>query len=247
MKFSDKNIIVLNKVDSTNNYAKQLIADKAEEGTVVLAHCQKNGKGQQGNFWESESNKNLTFSLILYPNWLGAGKQFYMSKVVSLALAEVLKTKVENVSIKWPNDIYVKNKKVAGILIENTIKGATIDSAIIGVGLNVNQESFVSNAPNPISLKQITGKNFETEVILNEFLAVFYSIMNELQIGCVQKIDNAYFSTLFKKNEWSKYRKDGKEFKAKIVGIGDFGQLRLEEESGLISEFMFKEVEFVVS
>lgn len=246
MKFNGKNIIILNEVDSTNNYAKQLIADKAEEGTVVLAHYQKNGKGQQGNFWESEPNKNLTFSLILYPNWLVASKQFFISKVVSLALVEVLKTKVENVSIKWPNDIYLRDKKIAGILIENFIKGAAIDSTIIGVGLNVNQEIFVSNAPNPISLKQITDKNFEVEDVLNEFINAFYSIINELQIGFEQKIDLAYFSTLYRKNEWSKYRKDGNQFIARIVGIGDFGQLQLEEKSGLISEFMFKEVEFVV-
>lgn len=246
MKYNDKNIIILNEVDSTNNYAKQLIADKVEEGTVVLAHYQKNGKGQQGNFWESEPNKNLSFSLILYPNWLGAGKQFFISKVVSLALVEVLKTKVENVSIKWPNDIYLRNKKIAGILIENSIKGATIDSTIIGVGLNVNQEIFVSNAPNPVSLKQITDKNFEVEDVLNEFLNAFYSIINELQIGLEQKIDKAYFSNLFRKNEWSKYLKDGKQFEARIIGIGDFGQLQLEEKTGQISEFMFKEVEFVI-
>ncbi len=232
MKFNDKNIIVLNEVDSTNNYAKQLIADKAEGGTVVLAYCQKKGKGQQGNFWESESNKNLTFSLILYPNWLGAGKQFSISKIVSLALVKVLKNKVENVSIKWPNDIYVNDKKIAGILIENTIKGAAIDSTIIGVGLNVNQEIFLSDAPNPISLKQITGEKIEVEVLLNEFLTVFYSFINQLQIGTGQKIDDAYISNLFRKNEWSKYRKDGEEFEARIIGIGNFGQLKLEEKSG---------------
>lgn len=246
MNITDKNIIILDEVESTNNYAKQLIADKAEEGTVVLAHYQENGKGQQGNFWESEANKNLLFSLILYPNWLGAGKQFLISKVVSLALVEVLKIKIEDVSIKWPNDIYVGSKKIAGILIENTIKGTNLESSVIGIGLNVNQELFVSSAPNPISLKQLTGNYFQIQSVLNEFIATFYSLLNDLKQGNYSKINETYLLNLFGNNEWRLYRKEGKEFVARIVEIGNFGQLKLEEKSGLISEFMFKEVEFVV-
>ncbi len=132
-----KNIIYLHEVESTNNYANQLIlSDAAEEGTVVLAHYQKKGKGQHGNNWESEDEKNLLMSIIIFPGFLDAGKQFLISKVVSLALIDFLKTETEDVSIKWPNDIYVGKNKIAGILIENSVKGTNMFSAILGIGLN---------------------------------------------------------------------------------------------------------------
>uniref|UniRef100_UPI0032162319 biotin--[acetyl-CoA-carboxylase] ligase n=1 Tax=uncultured Draconibacterium sp. TaxID=1573823 RepID=UPI0032162319 len=246
MFLTDKNTIVLNEVDSTNNYAKQLIADKAVEGTVVLAHYQKRGKGQEGNFWESEANKNLLFSLILYPGFLDAGKQFFISKIVSLALVEVLKKEIKEVHIKWPNDIYVGNKKIAGILIENTIKGSWLDSTIIGIGLNLNQECFKSDAPNPVSLKQLTGKEYLVQVVLTEFFNCFNLLMDELMNGNFEMINKAYMAQLFRQKQWSLFRKDGNEFVARIVGIGEFGQLQLQKKSGEISEFLFKEVEFVI-
>jgi BirA family biotin operon repressor/biotin-[acetyl-CoA-carboxylase] ligase len=246
MFLTDKNIIVLNEVYSTNNYAKQLIADKAGEGTVVLAQYQKNGKGQQGNFWESEAGKNLLFSQILYPDFVEAGKQFYISKLVCLALLETLQMEIPNVKIKWPNDMYVGHKKVAGVLIENTIKGSSLASTIVGIGLNLNQEVFVSNAPNPVSLKQITGQEYIVQAVLNEYLKHFYLLWNELREGNFEKIQNYYLSQLFRYNEWSWFRKEATEFEARIVGIGEFGQLQLEQKSGEIAEFMFKEVEFVI-
>ncbi|MCY1720363.1 biotin--[acetyl-CoA-carboxylase] ligase [Prolixibacteraceae bacterium Z1-6] len=246
MFLTDKNIIVLNEVDSTNNYAKQLIADKAGEGTVVLAHYQNSGKGQQGNFWESEAGKNLLFSLILYPGFLDAAKQFYISKAVSLALVQVVKKEISDVHIKWPNDIYVGNKKIGGILIENTIKGSKLDSAIIGIGLNLNQENFISGAPNPVSLKQLTGKEYNAKEVLKDFLIRFNDLMGELQNGFFETIEKNYLAGLFRYNEWSLFRKDGKEFTARIAGIGEFGQLQLEKRSGDVEAFLFKEVEFVI-
>lgn len=246
MKLTDKDIIVLNEVDSTNNYAKQLISDKLEDATVVLAYYQNNGKGQQGNYWESEAKKNLLCSLILFPSGLEAARQFLISKVVSLALLKVLSNKVEHVSIKWPNDIYIGTKKIAGILIENTIKGSVIESTIIGVGLNINQEVFVSNAPNPISLFQLTKRYYEVQNVLNEFISSFELLWEELETGGSWDIEKCYYSNLFRRNEWSLYQKDGEEFEARIVGVGDFGQLKLENKSGEIKEFMFKEVEFVL-
>ena len=170
MFLTDKNIIVFNELDSTNNYANQLVKEKAAQGTVVLAHYQESGRGQVGNFWESERDKNLLFSVILYPGFLEAGKQFYISKAVSLALADLLKEQLNDVKIKWPNDIYVGEKKIAGILIENTVKGITLDSSIVGVGLNVNQERFFSDARNPVSMKQLLKKDFDIQDILKAFL-----------------------------------------------------------------------------
>ncbi|WP_163322291.1 biotin--[acetyl-CoA-carboxylase] ligase [Draconibacterium mangrovi] len=246
MFLTDKNIIVFNVLDSTNNYAKQLVREKAAQGTVVLAHYQESGRGQVGNFWESERDKNLLFSVLLYPGFLEAGKQFYISKVVSLALADVLKQHLNDVKIKWPNDIYVGEKKIAGILIENTVKGIALDSSIVGVGVNVNQEEFLSDAPNPVSMKQLLKKEFDIEDILKAFLQKLENYIEILREGRLEKVDAEYFQTLFRNEGMHPYRKDGKEFSARIAGIGSFGQLQLEEPDGNVTEYMFKEVEFVV-
>lgn len=247
MKQTNKRIIILNEVESTNNYANHLVlSNAAEEGSVVLARFQKSGRGQAGNCWESQPGMNLLASIILYPKFLHAGKQFQISKLVSLALVEFLKKETNSVSIKWPNDIYSSNKKIAGILIENSIKGQNIFSSVIGIGLNLNQEKFVSDAPNPVSLKQITGKNYDVETVLDEILNMAFAMYCKLKAGNFQEIDAAYLAGLFRINEWAQYRKHDEMFEARIVDIGEFGQLELEDRNGKISEFMFKEVEFVI-
>lgn len=246
MFLTDRNIFVFDEIDSTNNYAKQLIADKVVEGTVVLAHYQQTGRGQQGNFWESEAKKNLLFSLIVYPRFLEAGKQFYLSKIASLALLKVVSSRLKDARIKWPNDLYVGEKKIAGMLIEPAIKGACIDSTVIGIGLNVNQEVFLSDAPNPVSMKNLKGESVEREMLLSEFLEAFQQYYEVLAKNHLQAIDDLYNKNLYRGAGWHLYRKDGIEFQAKFAGIGEFGQLRLEKKSGDIQEFMFKEVEFVL-
>lgn len=242
-----KNIIVLNEVESTNNYANQLIlSDAAEEGMVVMTQFQKSGRGHHGNQWESEAGKNMLATIILFPQFLSAGKQFMLSKIVSLSLVELLKSKTGDVSIKWPNDIYVGNKKIAGILIENSIKGSTLSSSLLGIGLNLNQQEFLSDAPNPVSLKQITEDEYNVETVVVETLELILKWYGKIETGNFSEIDSAYFSQLFRSGEWAKYSKDGIIFEAKIVGIGEFGQLQLENRDGIVEEFMFKEVEFVI-
>lgn len=243
----NKNLIFLTEVESTNNYANQLVLSKAaEHGTVVLAQHQKKGRGQLGNNWESEAGKNLLASIILFPQFLPAAKQFYLSKIASLALADFLKTETKGIAVKWPNDIYILNKKVAGILIENSIKGQNISSAIIGIGLNLNQELFVSDAPNPVSLKQVTQKDYDVEQVASqiwEFMNIWYG---RLRDGSLNEIDSAYFNQLFRAHEWAVFTIHGRQFEARITGIGEFGQLILEDRNGTGSEYMFKEVEFVI-
>ncbi|WP_167609865.1 biotin--[acetyl-CoA-carboxylase] ligase [Maribellus sediminis] len=245
MDSGDKNIVVLNAIESTNNYASQLVSDKPEECTVVLAQFQHKGRGQQGNYWESEPGKNLLMSMILYPGFLPADKQFYISKIVSLALAEVLDAEVGQVAIKWPNDMYIGTKKVAGILIENAIKGFHLDHSIVGIGLNLNQETFLSDAPNPVSLRQLTQKDYGNLDIAKRFREVFRNWYQALKEGKLSEVDAAYFGRLLGKNEWRKYRSGDNEFEARIVGTGEYGKLQLEDRKGQILEFMFKEVEFV--
>ena len=247
MNLTSKNLILLNEVESTNNYANQLVLSKAaEHGTVVLAQYQKKGRGQQGNFWESEFGKNMLASFIVFPQFLTAAKQFYLSKIVSLALVDFLKTETNEVSVKWPNDIYVRNKKIAGILIENSIKAVNVSSAVIGIGLNLNQEKFVSDAPNPVSLKLITGKDYISETVARKISEYFFIWYEKLQAEYFNEIDTNYYNQLFRANEWALFEKQGIQFEAKISGIGEFGQLILEDRNGFISEYMFKEVEFVI-
>lgn len=243
----NKNFIFLTETESTNNYANQLLLTKAAiEGTVVMTQFQTKGKGQQGNSWESEPGKNLLASYILQPKFLNAALQFYLSKTVSLALTDLLTEGNIEVSIKWPNDIYTGNKKIAGILIENSIVGSNLHSAIAGVGLNLNQTDFISGAPNPVSLTQLTGKDYNVEIIAERLWEKLEIRYNQLKSGDFNSIETAYVNQLFRYQKWAFYAKQGEVFEARITGIGQFGQLRLEHRNGEISEHLFKEVEFVI-
>ena len=247
MDNSFKKFIVLNEVESTNNYANQLImSNAAENGTVVLAQYQSSGRGQKGNFWESEPNKNLLMSIIAFPAYIKAKEQFIISKVTSLAIIDFLETQTDNVKIKWPNDIYIENNKVAGILIENYLKGNVLFSTIIGIGLNLNQKDFFSNAPNPVSLKQITGINYD---IIDAGEKIYESLkkwMRLVEKGDIYSINSNYLLNLYKQGEWSWFFSNNLKFEAKITGIGEFGQLQLEKRNGKISEYLFKEIEYLI-
>lgn len=247
MKNTGKTLIVLNEVDSTNNYANQLVlSDAAEECTVVLARFQKTGKGQPGNSWESEPNKNLLMSMILFPGFLHGAKQFHLSKITCLTLTNVLLEYVENVTIKWPNDIYVNDKKIAGILIENAVKGTSIYSSVIGIGLNLNQEKFISGAPNPVSLIQLIARHSEPELFAQKIRERFIYWYKKLKCEEYSEIDNSYIKNLYRYNTWQYFKKENEIFEAMITGIGEFGQLQLKKKSGETEEFMFKEVEYII-
>jgi BirA family biotin operon repressor/biotin-[acetyl-CoA-carboxylase] ligase len=249
MRKTDKNTIILEVTDSSNNYAKQLIAaKKAQHGTVVLAYCQRAGKGHAGNHWESEAKKNLLMSIVLFPEFLPAEKQFYLSKIISLAIIDLLQKEIpdEAVSIKWPNDIYAGDRKLAGILIENSVSGQYMHSSVVGVGLNLNQEKFGKGIPNPVSLKQLTGNNYSIEEMAARLLNNFYSWYSHLEMQQIRYIDISYLGKLYRKNQWCRFRKNSKEFEARISGIGEYGQLILEDRNGRLSEFQFKEIEFVI-
>ena len=155
MKF---NIQHINQCDSTNAYLQRLVAETdAPEGTVVSTSFQTNGRGQLSNMWEAEDGKNILCSILLRPTSLPIKSQFLISQAISVAIVDVLNSYLDGFFIKWPNDIYYKEDKIAGILIENTLSSAGISTCIIGLGLNVNQQTFRSDAPNPISLFNIIG------------------------------------------------------------------------------------------
>ena len=249
MRKSDKNTIILEATDSSNNYAKRLIAaNKATHGTVVLAYCQEAGKGHAGNQWESEAKKNLLMSIVLFPEFLPADKQFYLSKIISLAITDLLQEEIPHkaVSIKWPNDIYAGDKKMAGILIENSVSGHYMHSSVVGIGLNLNQENFSGELPNPVSLKQITGNNYSIGAMAERLQEKFYSWYSHLEMQQIRAIDISYLGKLYRKNQWCRFRKNAKTFEARINGIGEYGQLILEDRKGRLSEYQFKEVEFII-
>jgi len=240
----------LESVGSTNAYLQQLfLKEKVAEGFVVLAREQQSGKGHGANSWESEAGKNLTFSLLLRPDAILPEQQFLLTQLISLALVDLVKDFLpgESVSIKWPNDIYIGEQKAAGILIQNFIKGQNIDASIVGIGLNVNQQSFSSGAPNPVSLVHFTHKPLDITDVLDKLLLNIQSIYRQSQsISAREALHQRYLSHLFRYGKPVFFKENGLPFKATITGIGKFGQLILQLENGAQKQFAFKEVEFVI-
>ena len=240
-------IIQIKEIDSTNNYlSKKLSASKIAEGTIVSALYQNAGKGHGTNQWESEKGKNILCSIILYPDFLPVDKNFLLSKVISLGIANYALTKSNFIKIKWPNDIYFKDFKISGILIENAIKGSKISQSIVGIGLNINQKIFTSDAPNPISLTQITNKTYSIiqEIVkLRNNIQFFY---HKLKAQKYEEIDQEYLKCLYHFNELHSYKSDGEIFKAKITGVNEFGHLQVLTDKKEMKEFDFKEIEFII-
>ncbi len=240
-------IIRLKEINSTNQYLQEKLKEEPlEEGSLVVAESQSAGKGQAGNTWESEKGKNLTCSMVIYPDFIQIKDQFIISEIVSLAITDLLSEYVENVQIKWPNDIYIGEKKIVGILIENSISDNTIENSIIGMGININQEIFTSNAPNPVSLKQITGEDYDLDVLLKKLLQHILNRYNQLIKGEKKKIHREYFNNLFRNNGYYSYKSQGILFKARIKEIKASGHLVLETEEREVKIFAFKEVEFII-
>lgn len=243
-----KNILIieLDTVNSTNDYAKQLLeTDNVKELTVIYAKNQTDGRGQQGNKWFSDSDNNLTISIVLFPTFLPPENQFLLNKTVTLAVHQLIceQTKLNAaVKIKWPNDIYIGNKKVAGILIENSISGITWNYCIIGIGININQEKFPKTIPNPTSFKLETGKMFQINIVLECFLETFINYYRLLQNGEIEIINKEYLSALYQYQELKKYQIKKKIVEAKIIGISEFGKLVLLTKANDIIECDFKEV-----
>lgn len=231
------------QTDSTNSTLRTMLAEQSlPEGFMIRTDFQTSGKGQKGNSWEAEKGKNLLFSILLYPTQLPIKKYFIISQLVSIAIKKTLDKYADGFSVKWPNDIYYFDKKIGGILIENVIQGGKIKSMIIGIGLNINQKLFESDAPNPVSLIQITGKPYARTPILTELyknIMVLYHNMDEATISKV------YSESLYRKDGFHSYNADGEEFRARIIQVYTDGKLELETTEGEIKGFYFKEVAFV--
>ena len=247
--------INLPTVDSTNSFVRAMLQ---EEGTgqvvsaavlpgftLVVADDQTRGRGQQGNSWETEKGKNLTFSLLCHPDFILAAQQWLLSQCMAVAIQQTLSHYVEGVEVKWPNDIYVGDQKISGTLIECDLQGKHISNCIIGVGININQTVFRSDAPNPTSLQLLTGKEYDREEILSSFLQHFQRFYADLQEGREDSIRQLYMQHLYRREGFHRYRDVRGEFMAEIAEVEPTGHLRLRFEDGNVVRYELKEVQFI--
>lgn len=241
-------IIRLIETQSTNSYAIEMLSkNRPEQGCVIITGNQTRGRGTDMNTWESEEGKNLTFSLILYPT-LPADQQFVLNKAISLGIYDFLSTLLpeHRVFIKWPNDLYIGDKKVCGILIQNSVIGNKLDYMVVGIGLNVNQMVFTGNAPNPVSLKMATGIEYNLEDLLRKLLNSIFERYNNTNAESIQKIETDYKRALYRLMEWHQYLIKDTNVQARINGSNIYGQLVLETKKGETLVCDLKEVKFVI-
>lgn len=245
MIFRDRAIISLETTDSTNNYAAKLIKlSPPPEGTVITAQFQTEGRGQRQAVWQSSEGENILCSFILYPEFLRAEDSFYLSMVIALAIHDLLENHLQtDVFIKWPNDIIVKNKKIAGILIETSWSEGRLTSAIAGIGLNVNQLSF--GVQKAISIRNITGKISDCNLITESLSAQIEKYYIRLKTGRYIELAETYKSRLYLLDRQADYESDGNVFQGKCRGVDQSGKLRLELGDGSIRVFDHKEIRLV--
>lgn len=240
----DFKVVHIDETDSTNRWLRDYALSQPEGDYVVVSEYQTAGRGCGTNSWESERGKNLTFSLLIHPTEITADCQFRISEAVSLALCETLDGYVTDrqVSVKWPNDIYVDDCKICGMLIENRLRGRLMTDSIIGIGLNVNQREFLSDAPNPVSLVQLLGREVALEPLLQAFLQKLEPM---LQMD-PETLGKAYRNRLYRRGAEHEYR-DGKGvFRATLMNVLDDGRLVLLDTEGTARIYAFKEVQFVI-
>jgi BirA family biotin operon repressor/biotin-[acetyl-CoA-carboxylase] ligase len=247
--FVGQNSFHMESLDSTNSYASEMLRQIAPaDGTLIYTFHQTKGRGQRGNSWESEPNKNVALSLILHPRFLSPDKQFFLTKVASLAVSDVMAEMPGlsgcKVAIKWPNDIYVNGRKIAGILIENTLREQVIHSSVIGIGINVNQEAF-ADAPNGVSLRMLTGQEFALKELLDKVCEQLEAYYLQLRAGKFSELTALYLSRLYRKDEWAGFRSGEEAFRGRITGVSAAGKLQLEREGGETQEYDLKEIAFL--
>ncbi|MDR2389297.1 MAG: biotin--[acetyl-CoA-carboxylase] ligase [Tannerellaceae bacterium] len=238
-------IIRLKETRSTNLYLREYLARKhLPEGSVVITESQTAGRGQRGTYWESAPGENLTFSIILYPRQIPANRQFVIARMSAVAVKETLDAYTGDITIKWPNDIYWHHKKICGMLIENDLSAQQLHSSIIGIGLNLNQTRFTGNAPNPVSLRQITGKAYDKEDLFHCLMQRFYARYLQLLQEKEDDICRAYHASLYRREGFFSYCDSGGLFEARIREIDAMGHLVLQLRDGEIRRYAFKEVAY---
>ena len=243
---------------STSSLLRELYQEHLPHMFSIRTDFQTAGRGQAGNSWESEAGKNLLFSTLLRYEGIHAASQWRLSMLVAVALWDTLAKYLspELLTIKWPNDIYYGDKKLVGILIENSLSGQYVGHSIVGIGVNVNQTKWLSNAPNPISMKEITGEEYDVEALMNEWI----SSMKSWELRNTEEIKTAYMQHLYRRNGWHLYverevsiaptaiAKKGIEgsFLAEITNITEQGELILRLQNNEEKIYHFKQIRFVL-
>ena len=239
------NILRLETTDSTNTWVARN-EDRLETPSLVYCITQSAGRGQRGNYWESEPGKNITASLLFHPQDFPANDQFRISEAVAIAIVDYFSEKGVMAKVKWPNDIYVGDQKICGILVEHVVTGKNISRTIAGFGINLNQEEFHSDAPNPVSLVQITGEKYELE---KEIEKVAVQLGNRLS-----RLDDPTLHHDFMKLLWRNDgelhpfydRKNDERISAKILSVAPEGIISLVTDKGETRNYAFKEIEFIL-
>ena len=217
------------ELPSTNDYARELLAkSKPPEGAVVRAASQSAGRGQFGSRWLAEAGANLTLSVVFYPNGLSVDTQFRLSEAMALAVRDTVAPWLDDaeVWVKWPNDIYIGPHKTAGILIQNTLQGQSLQASVVGIGLNVNQMDFPPELPNATSMARAAGKSFDLEAVAECLLECLEQRYLQLRAGQFAALRDEYHARLLGRGEMRRFaRPDGGEFRGVIRGVREDGQL----------------------
>jgi len=243
----------VDEIDSTNS-ALLRDTDKIPSGTLLAARHQTAGRGQRGNSWKDAAEDNLTFSIMLKPGKGGipevkAREQFVLSEAASLAVRDLLRGEGAGVRIKWPNDIYFRDRKICGMLLENGLDADRIAFSVVGIGININQSDFSPELLNPVSLKKITGRNYNTELLLEKFADIF---AEKISLSATPEGREAlkadYLDGLYRLEEEASYTDctGGGVFRGRIKGITDIGRLLVEMPDGKIRDFGFKEISYII-
>lgn len=237
-------VIRLDTVDSTNTYLHAYRGD--EDVVVATARHQTAGRGQGGNRWEDAEGQNLLFSIQIRPVEVAIGHQFVLAMAEALALKRALDAYADGMELKWPNDIYHRDRKLSGTLIETAVSGGRLKRMILGTGINVNQRRFTSDAPNPVSISQITGSDESIDHLLERILQAFGDYYRRVLEGDYAGISREYHEALYRRKGFYRYRDGDGEFDAELVGVAYDGRLSLRDSEGRQRSYAFKEVEFII-
>jgi BirA family biotin operon repressor/biotin-[acetyl-CoA-carboxylase] ligase len=247
--FTGRQSIALPETDSTNSFLSFILRQNTlPEGTVIRAEKQNAGRGQRGTSWESEAGKNLLLSFVFYPSFIAPKNVFLLNKTFSLAVYDfAVKWLDSNVTVKWPNDIYFQNKKLAGILIENNVTYNNIDQSIFGTGININQTEFPGNLTKAVSFANVKNRQFDLDELFFSLCEKIEARYIQLKNGEISKIDSDYHSALYGKDEINFFQTADYHFEGKIRGVKESGLLQIETKNGNIKEFDLKEIKLLIS